>query len=271
MSAQQGFAEVNGTRLYYEVAGSGPALALVHGFTLDARMWDAQIADLARHYQVIRYDQRGFGRSVPPGTEPYTHAADLRALLDHLGIDVAAAVVGLSAGGEVALSFALEYPAGLGALILADAVVEGHRWSARWDAVVIPVWQGAREEGIAVGKARWLAHDGLFGPAREQPAVAADLARMVEDYSGWHWVNRDPQRRAAVPAIDRLDQIDLPTLVVVGERDDDEFQAQFDVLATHIPGARKAVIPGVGHMSNMEDPATFNRLLLDFLAEVGAH
>jgi pimeloyl-ACP methyl ester carboxylesterase len=269
MSVQPGFAEVNGTRLYYEAVGDGSALVLVHGFTLDTRMWDAQVDELARHYRVVRYDQRGFGRSALPGSEPYTHTDDLRALLEYLGIDVAAAVVGLSAGGEVALGLALAYPAALRALVLADAVVEGHKWSARWDAAVIPVWQGARQEGIAVGKARWLAHQGLFGPAQEQPAVAAGLARMVEDYSGWHWVNRDPQRRAAVPAIERLDQLHLPTLVVVGERDDADFQAQADALARGIPGARKAVIPGVGHMSNMEDPATFNRLVLDFLAEVG--
>lgn len=269
MSAEQGFAEVNGTRLYYEVAGVGPALVLLHGFTLDARMWDDQVGDLARGFQVVRYDLRGFGRSALPGDQQYTHAEDLRALLDYLGIDVAAAIVGMSMGGEVALSFALAYPAALQALVLVDAMVEGHQWSSHWDAMITPVWQGARKEGIAVGKARWLAHEGLFGPARAQPAVGAALSRIIEDYSGWHWVNRDPQRREAVPTIDRLDQIALPTLVVVGERDDDDFQAQSDVLASRIPGARKVVIPGVGHMSNMEDPAVFNRVVLGFLAGVG--
>lgn len=268
MSAPQGYAEVNGTRLYYDVVGSGPPLVLVHGFTLDARMWDPQIDDLARYYRVIRYDLRGFGRSALPGSEEYADTEDLHALLKYLGID-AAVVVGLSMGGGVAASFALDFPAAVRALVLADAMIEGHRWSAQWNAVVTPVWQGARTEGIAVGKARWLAHDGLFGPAREQPAVAVALARMIEDYSGWHWVNRNPLRRSAVLTIDRLDQIQAPTLVIVGARDNADFQAQSEALATRIPGARKVVLPGVGHMSNMEDPPAFNRIVLGFLAEVG--
>src|SRR4051812_9443671 len=167
MSARQGFAEVNGTRLYYDVAGAGPPLVLVHGFTLDARMWDDQIDDLARHYRVVRYDLRGFGRSALPGSEEYADTEDLHALLEHLGID-AAIVVGMSMGGEVAANFALDFPAAVRALVLVDAMIEGHRWSAEWDEAITPVWQGARREGIAVGKARWLGHDGLFGPAREQ-------------------------------------------------------------------------------------------------------
>ena len=269
MLAQQGFAEVAGARLHYEQAGSGPPLVLLHGFTLDARMWDAQVSELSRHYRGIRYDLRGFGRSSLPGTAPYSHTDDLHGLLDYLGIDRPVAVVGLSMGGDVATRFALEYPNEVRALILADAMVEGHQWSARWSETVGPVWQGARRESVAVARARWLAHDGLFGPARENPDVAAQVARMIEGYSGWHWVNRDPQRRSEVPMPDRLDQIRAPTLVVVGERDCDDFQAQADMLARGIPDASKVVLPGIGHMANMEDSAAFNRLVLAFLAGTG--
>src|SRR5262245_17718569 len=78
--------EVNGTRLYYEVRGAGPALLFLHGFTLDHRMWNRQVEDLAKAHQVITYDARGFGRSAMPGTEPYRHYEDAAALCEHLGL-----------------------------------------------------------------------------------------------------------------------------------------------------------------------------------------
>src|SRR5690349_14993808 len=102
-AARTGVADVNGTRLFYEIAGAGPALVLLHGFSLDARMWDAQFAAFAQRYRVLRYDARGFGRSGVPGAEHYSHADDLHALLGHLGI-AQAALIGFSLGGGIALN-----------------------------------------------------------------------------------------------------------------------------------------------------------------------
>src|SRR5215210_3003339 len=81
------FAEVNGTRLFYEIAGAGPPLTLIYGFSLDTRMWEDQYAALAQCYRVLRYDVRGFGRSAVPGANRYSHAEDLRALLGYLEIE----------------------------------------------------------------------------------------------------------------------------------------------------------------------------------------
>ena len=86
MNVQSGLAEVNDTCLYYEVAGTGPPLVLIHGFTLDTRMWDDQFEAFSKHHRVVRYDLRGYGQSALPVLgEGYSHADDLRALLDHLG------------------------------------------------------------------------------------------------------------------------------------------------------------------------------------------
>jgi pimeloyl-ACP methyl ester carboxylesterase len=126
MQIQTGFAELNGTRLYYEVAGSGAALAFVHGFSLDTRMWDDQFEAFAERYRVVRYDARGFGKSALPGSEKYMHAADLKALLEQLGID-RASVVGLSMGGGIAIDFALTYPEATRALVLVDSTLGGFR------------------------------------------------------------------------------------------------------------------------------------------------
>lgn len=259
----RGEAPVNGTRLSYEVAGAGEPLVLIHGFALDMRMWDDQFAVFARTHRVVRYDLRGFGTSALPDGTPYSDADDLAALLRHLEI-VGAALLGLSAGGAVAIDVALAYPDMTRALIPVDAALGGHRWSDAWGAQLRSVWRAGREAGIDAARERWLALP-LFAPACAQPAVAARLRRMVADYSGWHWVHRDPQTGSGPPAIDWLAEVSAPTLVVIGERDVPDFHAIADRLADQIEGARKVVLPRVGHMANMEAPAAFNERVLDFL------
>lgn len=263
MEAQQGFADVNGTRLFYAIAGEGEPLVLIHGFTLDTRMWDDQWTPLAARHRVIRYDARGFGQSAPTGDASYAHTDDLAALLDHLHVS-RAAIVGLSMGGGIAIDFALAYPAMTTALVTVDATLGGHTWSDTWNAQVGPVWRTARSAGVAAGKALWLDLP-LFAPAREQPAVGARLAAMVADYSGLHWLHGDPQRSSEPPAGERLAEITVPTLAIIGERDLPDFHAMTERIVAGIPGARKAILPGVGHMANMEAPAPFNEILLGFL------
>jgi 3-oxoadipate enol-lactonase len=262
---EQEFAAVDGTRLYYEVAGSGEPLVLIHGFALDMHMWDDQFIPFAGHHRAIRYDLRGFGKSAVPDEAPYAHADDLAALLDYLGVP-RTAIVGLSLGGEVAIDFALAYPDRTHALILADAAVGGHRWSDAWKADVRPVWRTARTDGIEQARVRWLDQP-IFTPAHEHPALATRLSAMVHAYSGWHWVNRDPHRNADPLATERLASIGVPTLVLLGERDVPDFHVMADCIATGIPGARKTILSDVGHTANMEAPARFNAEVLQFLAQ----
>lgn len=263
MSGQHTMADVAGTRLAYEVVGSGPCLVLIHGFALDMRLWDDHIDALAQRYQVVRYDMRGFGRSALPAG-PYTPAADLKALLESLDVSPAA-ILGLSLGGGVALTFALLYPELTRALILVDAMIDGWGWSSEWNEQTGAVWTAGRTEGVAVAKERWLSLP-LFRPALEHPTVARRLSQMVADYSGWHWHNRDPQQRLVPPPIERLSSMMAPTLVIVGERDVPDFRAMADTLERGISGSRKVIMPGVGHMASMEDPARFNTIVSQFLA-----
>lgn len=266
MDVECGYAPVNDTRLYYEVAGDGVPVVLLHGFTLDTRMWDDQFLPFAERYRVVRYDARGFGRSDLPSGEAYAHHDDLRVLLDHLALGPAA-VIGLSMGGGIVADFALAYPDRTRALILIDAAVGGHRWSAEWNAAIGPVWRGAKEAGIAVAKERWLAQ-GLFAPAKERPAVGGRIDAMVADYSGWHWLNRNPARGIEPPAIDRLGDLAAPTLAIVGERDLPDFHAIATRLREEAPRARVVTIPGAGHMANMEAPEGVNAAITAFLQDV---
>lgn len=266
MQIQTGFAEVNGTRLYYEAAGDGPALALVHGFGLDTRMWDDQFEAFAERYRVVRYDARGFGKSALPGSERYMHAADLKSLLEHLGID-RAAVVGLSMGGGIAIDFTLTYPEAASALVPVDSTLGGFRWSQAWEASYAPIPARGQAGDIAGAKQAWLAH-AFFEPALANPAVAARLREIVSDYSGWHWNHADPGRGAQPPAAGRLGEIRAPTLVVVGERDLPDLHRTAEALHRGIPNAQKDILPGAGHMANMEAPHPFNEVVLSFLAAI---
>jgi pimeloyl-ACP methyl ester carboxylesterase len=265
-ASRAGFADVNGTRLFYEIAGSGPALVLIHGFSLDMRMWDDQYAVLAQRHRVLRYDARGFGRSAAPGAERYSHAEDLQALLGYLEIEHTT-LLGFSLGGGIAISFGLSFPAATDALIVASSTLPGRRWSADLAASFGAVQAAARTLGLAAARSRWLQHE-LFVPIRARPELDARFTQMVSDYSGWEWMNKDPQRDPEPPPAQRLGEIRARTLAIVGERDLPDFHAIAGLIQRDIPGARSVVLPGAGHMLNMEMPEQFNQLVLKFLTEI---
>jgi pimeloyl-ACP methyl ester carboxylesterase len=263
MNIQTGLADVNGTRFYYEVAGSGHPLVLVHGFSLDTRMWDAQFEVFAERYKVIRYDIRGYGKSAAPGTEAYYHAEDLKGLLEHLSIE-RAHILGLSLGGAIAIEFAVAYPAMTGALVVVDSVLWGHNWSEEGRERDGAVWSAG---SVEAARRSWLDHP-LFIQALANPLSAAHLTQIVNDYSGWHWENNDPGLLPDRLAAQRLHEIDAPTLIILGELDLPDFHAIALTLQQQIPNARSVTLSGVGHMSNMEDPEGFNSAVLSFLEEL---
>ncbi len=149
MQIDTGFADVNGIRLYYEIAGSGHPLVFIHGFTLDTRMWDDQFEVFAQHYRVLRYDARGFGKSTLPTSEPYSPAEDLRALMKYLGIEHAH-IIGLSMGGLIAVDFAVTYPESTDTLIPVDAALSGYQWQGERSSLT--AGEKAKQGGIEAAK-----------------------------------------------------------------------------------------------------------------------
>jgi 3-oxoadipate enol-lactonase len=262
------FFEVNGTRLYCEIAGTddAPAVVFAHGFSLDTRMWDGQFAAFAERYRVVRYDLRGFGRSaVPEAGVPYRHDEDLLALLDALEI-VQAALVGISMGGAVVLNVALAHPQRVSELVLAASILPGFE-TPEFDAMTRPVWRLGRTEGPEAARELWLDCP-IFNVSNERPATREALRTIIAGYSGWNWTDRDPGTWAEPDCVAQLGRITTPTLVVVGERDLNDMRRMADALEAGIPGARKVVLPGLGHLPNMEDAVAFNDVVFDFLANV---
>lgn len=230
-------------------------------------MWNDQFQVFAQKYETIRYDCRGFGRSaLTVSGEGYNHADDLKALLGYLGISQAY-VIGLSMGGEIAINFTLEYPEDTQALIPVDSALTGFQWSKEWSEMVTSIFSRAKKDGVEAAKELWL-NSPLFKAAFENADVAFRLEQMVSSYSGWHLLNKDPIMRLEPPAIERLAEIGVPTLIIIGEYDLPDFHEIANKLEQKIHNSRKITLHGVGHLSSMEAPEKFSKAVLSFLATI---
>lgn len=260
-----GMAEVNGTRLFYETAGKGRAVVLIHGGLVDSRLWDDQFKEFAKRYKVIRYDLRGFGRSDFPA-EPFSHIEDLRALMNFLKVE-RASLVGLSLGGMIAMDFALEYPAMVERLVLTSSGLRGS--SAPRNEKARAVYQVAETEGRDKAIDMWMENDFFSTGKSNNPSYDARTRAMLKDnYKTW-----GPTPKPLVwnwpkqPTAERLGMIRAPTLIIIGDRDASTILINAQTLETKIPGARKVIIAGVSHHLNMEKPKDYNRLVFGFLKQ----
>ena len=259
--------EVFGVPLYYEVSGEGSPVVLIHEGIGDSRMFAPQMAALSARHQVVRYDLPGYGRSGKPQT-PYTHHEALDALLQHLDIKQTS-ILGMSMGSNIALDYALTYPANVSGLMLISAGLDGFPPDPDTMTFIQPMidayeaedWPRAIEETLHV----WI--DGPDRTADEVDPAVRELMRglittMIER-------EREPGVAASLLdplAVERLDEINVPTLVIVGDGDLPNIMQQADLLERSIAGARKVVIPNVAHVPNLERPEQINQLVLDFLA-----
>jgi 3-oxoadipate enol-lactonase len=265
--AETGTAEVNGTRLYYEARGAGPALLFLHGFTLDHRMWNRQTEHLAKTHKVVSYDARGFGRSDLPSTETYRHYEDAAALCDHLGLR-RVVVVGHSIGAHQMLELALSRPdLVVGWVAICMSGLAGIPFTDDLTKMFGAVRQAAREKSIEAAKTIW-GQCGWFAPARELPAVAAQLDRMLAEYSGWHWTHDNPAKGLEPSAAERLADLRAAALIIMGGRDLPYNHAQRDALLARIEGASVLDLPRASHMANMEEPDVVNRAITEFARKV---
>lgn len=265
-TSQSGLVALNGATFYYEMAGAGEPLILVHAGICDARMWDEQFDDFAQSYQVVRYDLRGYGRT-PAVAGPFAHHQDLHALLQHLGIG-RAHLLGCSLGGSACLDFALTYPAMVRSLILVGSTPSGYRanWPAQIAAVDAALQQGDFELAAELEVQIWV--DGIGRTPDQVPAAIRKRVRTMNMITLQNDVLELGQPQPLEPpAVDRLPELSSSTLLVVGDLDQPLILDGIDLLAERVPQARKVVLPGTAHLPNLEQPEQFNELVLNFLAQ----
>jgi 3-oxoadipate enol-lactonase len=267
IEVKSGYVEVEGARLYYEEAGQGTPVVLIHGGFLDRRMWDGQFEVFANRFRAIRYDVRAHGLS---GTDSVTFAdhEDLGQLMVELEIPKAT-IIGLSMGGQIAIDFALTYPEMASALVLVGPGLSGHTAEDEELQAYMQDLTAAFETGGFTAAIEVFARYWCDGPQREpsqvSPAVREKVLTMLEggDERWRYWAL---SRQLEPPAIERLGEIEVPTLAIVGSIDMPVIHEIVDLIAGQVPDAQKIVIPDVAHMVNMEKPDEFNDLVLEFLA-----
>ena len=263
MKVDSDYIDVDGGKLFYEIAGEGETIVLLHDGILHHVVWDEQFPVLAKNYRVVRYDRRGFGRSDSPQA-PFSHLDDLNQVFDQFKIDKAI-IFGMSAGGGLAIDFALKYPDKVNALILAGAVVSGYGYSNHF------LTRGGHIRSIAdyLEPNKFIQYFGWDDPYEIYPEnrdAKEKFLRLLkanpQNVKGaLGYFSQPPDR----PAVKFLSEINIPALVLVGEYDIPDVHAHSGVIEAGIPNAKREVIFKSGHLIPLEQPEVFNASVLRFL------
>ncbi len=267
------FVADDGVKIHYEVAGEGAPLVLGHEFAGDIGSWEPQVNFFARRYRVVTYCHRGYPPSdVPDDPGAYSQerlVADLRGLLGHLGVE-RAYVGGLSMGAGVALSFGIAYPEMCRALIVASTgtgSTEPEQFLESWRESIAQI----RDEGMA-----GFADSYANGPARVQFRRKDPVGwQKFRDGLAGHSAQGSSLTMGGVqmrrPTVYQLEEgmqgLAVPSLLMVGDEDEPCLEPML-FMKRCIPRSGLAVFPQSGHAINLEEPALFNRTVLDFLTAV---
>jgi 3-oxoadipate enol-lactonase len=242
------------TDLWYDETGQGEPLVLLHEGVVDSRIWAPVVPLLAERHRVIRYDQRGFGRSPMPDG-PYSLVDDLFSVLDAAGVE-RSALVGASRGGGIALTAAVERPERVSALVFLGSGLPGHPLNVDWTPDQIARWEQADEADD------WNAMAELdmeaWAPMGADEELRAMFVENAEGSNSEHWTTDEP-------VAERVGGIRAPTLVITGGRDVPAINEVGGLLARRIPGAEQAVIEEADHMIPWRAPKELSHLILGFI------
>ncbi|MEX2150440.1 MAG: alpha/beta hydrolase [Steroidobacteraceae bacterium] len=261
MRGPDSYLESGGAQLRFRDEGEGEAVVFIHGWTLDLEMWDAQAAEFSGSLRVIRFDRRGHGLSGGhPGHEP--DQRDLEALLDHLRV-ARASVVGMSQGARTAMSFALRLPERVASLVL-DGPPDLAAGTGRDPEFPINRFRElARTGGLEAFRVAWRVHP-LMQLHTGDRAATELVARALARYPGLDLLDE------AAPAASAMDEraigrLQLPVLVITGERDSQARQAAADWLRHVLPQVERVQVAHAGHLPNLDNPGAYAKVLHRFL------
>ncbi|MGZ8623307.1 MAG: alpha/beta fold hydrolase [Actinomycetota bacterium] len=265
----EGKVDFEGGELAYEFAGEGPTVTFLHPGLWDMRTWDREFARFAdAGYRVVRFDQRGYGRSSRLTGAPYSNVRDLLAVLDATGTETTA-LVGCSMGGALAIDVTLTAPERVWALVPVAAGLAGVEdleeeieW---WESVFAPI-EAAMEAGD-LERAQDL-RLGIWAPLGTDDPAGARIRQIAFDNIHELTMDESGAEELDPPAALRLGEIDVPTLVVAADHDPPGMRRITDMIARGVLDARLVTIEGADHVVNLRQPEAFEAAVLPFLAEV---
>jgi pimeloyl-ACP methyl ester carboxylesterase len=257
------------TDLHVEQAGEGSPVVLLHEGIADSRMWEPQWAAYSQRFRVVRYDMRGFGQS-PPAVGKFSLTGDLVQMIEDLEVGPTA-LIGVSLGGSIAMETTIARPDLVSRLVLVAPGLRGFEMNdetkAGWAEEEAALERGDLDEAVEINLRMW-----VDGPSRSREDVDPDLRRRVAEmqrraFEIWREAGgEEGEHEPLAPDWgDRLGEVEVPTLVIVGELDRPEMLEIADRLEAEIPNVRRETIPGTAHVPSMERPQEFDRLVLDFL------
>lgn len=258
---------VGGHRIAYERAGAGPPVVLLHGGISDHREWRRQMAALSDGFDVVAWDAPGCGRSSDPAESSTIddYADALAGLVAALGLG-RPHVAGLSWGGGLAIALAHRHPDVPASL----TVMGGYAgWAGSLPAEVVEARLRSCLHESRLPAERWA--PGWIPGLLSEGAPDELVREVLEIMRGVHPVGYRAMARsfAAADLRDALPDIALPTLLIYGELDRRAPPSVGAAIAARIPGARMVVVPGVGHMVNMEAPEAVAAELRAFFERAG--
>ena len=263
-----GFANINNAQIYYETAGSGTPFVMIHAGIADRRQWNNEFTHFAQDYQVVRYDMRGFGKSEPVDGD-FNALSDLRALLDTLGLQEPLFLMGCSIGGALAMDFALAEPARVKALIMVDSGPSGLELDVPASPKFAEV-EKAFEAGDLDLVAEIETQIWFDGVARAPDQVDQAMRKLVYEMDRnalSHEIKQLGKRlpNTDMPAFNRLAELDIPVLIIVGDHDTPFTLAAADYMMEKLPSAQKVIIEDAAHLPNLEHPREFQEVIKNFL------
>jgi pimeloyl-ACP methyl ester carboxylesterase len=255
---------INGAQLHYERAGEGPPVVFLHAGVADSRMWEPQVKACAEQFDVICPDMRGFGKSELPPMR-WSPVADLLALMDELHVNIAH-LVGCSIGAKLAIDFAVQHAKRVSKLMLVGPGIGGARFGEKYPELGAEV-DAAEKAGEMDAVNRAEMHLWLDG-RRPRGYVRQPLRDLFLEMNGGNFQSdfkSAPMDELDPPAVERLQEITAPTLIVIGDADLPPVFDAVELLMERVRHARKVMIDDAAHLPNLEHPDEFNRLVLEFL------
>jgi 3-oxoadipate enol-lactonase len=259
------FVDVEAGKLYYEECGTGPdAVILIHDGIAHSAVWDDVWPAFCKQFHTIRYDRRGYGRS-PASTTWYTETEDLAALLRHRKVSHAI-LVGSSHGGELSIDFTLQYPALVRQLVLVGAVVSGLPYTDHFLNRGMSNSQPFEKNDVPGGLANWSKDKYLLASGHD--AAKKRLLDMLT--ANPQDMTHADYARPTQPALHRLKEIRIPTIILVGDADIPDVHAHAGAIEAGIPGSKRVVIADAGHLMYLEKPEEFSRTVISFIDANGS-
>ena len=265
---REGFAPVRNGQLYYQIAGAGDTVVLIHGLAGDHRHWDKQFELLTSGFSVIRYDVRGWGRSTDPvAGSPFSDFSDLAALLNYLEVE-SAHIVGWSFGSGVAFDFVTAYPDRARSLVSVGPWVYGYHSSAvgKWYERVRAIIDVATESGAGAA-ANAFVDIGLEGTVFDDSAEAF-IRTVGSESSFWRFTNSSPAVVLKPNAASQVNSLEIPILVITSEYDLPACRDMADFIVSNAKESRFVLMEGTGHLMHIEKPDQFNKEVLEFLSKL---